>query len=190
MTAGASACRVGLAELLDYLCDESANDTADAIEDHLFECDVCAARIASLERVRAAVADAARDGEVVANVGGAFVERAARDGLTLREYRIPAGDVVPCTAGPEDLVVVRLAAEYGEAEELDLDAELHDLERETVTPLPARQVVVDRDLDEVILVFPGELVRGYPRSRWTLRLRGEGSGGRFEVGPFVMDHTP
>ena len=184
------ACTVGLGELLEYLFDEVGEERAEALEDHLFGCAACADRVASVERLRVAVAGAARRAEVVANVTGAFLARAARDGLTLREYRIPAGEAVPCTAGPEDFVVVRLAAGYWEVEDFDLDAELHDLERDAVTPLPRREVVVDRDLDEVILVFPGELVRGYPRSRWTLRLRGEGAGGPFEIGPFVMDHTP
>jgi len=190
VTAGTAPCTVGLAELLDYLFDAIPSERAEALEDHFFGCAACADRIASLERLRAAVAGAARRAEVAANVNAAFLERVARDGLTLREYRIRASESVPCTAGPEDLVVVRLAADYGEVEEFEVDAELHDLERETVTPLPARDVVVDRALDEVILVFPGELVRSYPRSRWILRLRGAGVGGRFEIGPFVMDHTP
>jgi hypothetical protein len=190
VTTGPTRCAVGLGELVDYLLGELGSERAEALEDHLFECGTCADRVDSLERLRAAVANAARRAEVVANVNGAFLERAARDGLTLREYRIPAGEAVPCSAGPEDLVVVRLAAEYGDLRDLALDAELHDLDREEVTPLPAREVVVDRDLDEVVLVFPGALVRSYPRSRWTLRLRGEGAGGPSEIGPFVMDHTP
>lgn len=193
MTAGPAPCTVGLPELLDYLFDvfeEVGSERADALEDHLFGCGACADRIASLERLRTAVTGAARRAEVAANVNAAFLERAARDGLTLREYRIPAGTTVPCAAGPEDLVVVRLAADYGAVEDFALAAELHDLERESVTPLPARDVVVDRGLDEVILVFPGQLVRSYPRSRWTMRLRGAGAGVRFEIGPFVMDHTP
>lgn len=184
------ACLVGLDELLDYLLGETASERLGAIEDHIFECDSCAERVESVERLREAVAGAARRGEIAANITTAFVERAIRDGLTVREYRIPEGGTVPCSAGPEDLWVVRLAGEFGDLEGLDLAAEFHDLEHEAVVPVPGRRVVIDQDRGEVILVFPGDLIRSYPRSRWTMRLRGEGAGGPLEFGPFVMDHSP
>lgn len=190
MTGGPLACPVGLDELLDHLLDETGADRSGAIEDHLFECDACAERLESLERLREAVAGAARRGEVAANVTTAFLERAVRDGLTVREYRITDGGTVLCSAGPEDLWVVRLAGEFGDLHGVDLEAEFHDLEHEAVMPMPGREVVIDHDLGEVILVFPGDQVRGYPRSRWTMRLHGEGVGGPLDFGPFVMDHTP
>ena len=183
-------CPLGLDDLLDYLLGELDAERAEAVEDHLFACSACADRLAALERLGASVADLARHAGVAANVNTAFLERAARDGVTMREYRIGEGEAVPCSTGPEDLWVVRLAADFGDLRDFGLDAELHDLERGEVTPLPGREVVVDRDRGEVILVFPGEVVRGYPRSRWTMRLRGEGAGGPVEIGTFVMDHTP
>lgn len=177
-------------DLLDYLLGELAAERRDALEDHLFGCAACAGRLGVLERLREAVADAARHGTVAANVNAAFLERAVRDGLELCEYRIPAGGAIPCGAGPEDLWVIRLAGDLAGVGDLRLEAELHDLEHDVVTPLPAREVVADRDAGEVIMVFPGDQVRAYPRSRWTLRLRGEGAGGAVEIGTFVMDHTP
>jgi hypothetical protein len=177
-------------DLLDYLLGELAPERCEALDDHVFGCAACAGRLAVLELLREAVADAARHGAVAANVNAAFVERALRDGLVLSEYRIAAGGAVPCRAGPEDLWVVRLAGELGGVGELRLEAELHDLEHEVVTSLPGREVVADREAGEVILVFPGDRVRAYPRSRWTLRLRGETAGGPVEIGLFYMDHTP
>jgi len=185
-----AACPVGLDDLLDHLVGELADERAEAVEDHLFTCDACAERLAAIERLEISVADLARHAGVAANVTAAFLERAARDGLTFKEYRIAEGGTVLCTAGSEDLWVVRLAADFRHLRDLGLEAELYDIERQEATPLPSREVVVDRDLGELLLVFPGEVVRGYPRSRWTLRLHGEGDDGPVEIGPFVMDHTP
>ncbi len=183
-------CGVPAETLLDHLLGELPADASERFEEHLFGCVDCAARLEALERLRAAVSASARAAEVALNADEALLERLARDGLTRREYRIPAGGTVLCQAGPEDLVVVRLAGDVHDVRDLRLDAEVLDLERDSAVDLPVREVVADRERDEVILVFPGEVIRGYPRSRWTMRLHGEGPAGPAEVGTFVMDHTP
>lgn len=190
MSDPASGCAAAPEALLEYVLGELPADASDRLEEHLFGCAECAARLEVLESLRAAVSQAARAAEVALNADEDLLERLARDGLTRREYRIPAGGTVLCQAGPEDLVVVRLAGKYGDVRDLRLDAEVVDLERDSAIDVPEREVVADRARDEVILVFPGQMIRAYPRSRWTMRLRGEGPGGPAEVGTFVMDHTP
>lgn len=180
------ACAVGFGELLDYVVGETQGEQAEALEEHLFECPRCARRLGVLDAIGRSVTEAVRRGGVGGSVNAAFLDKVRREGLTLRDYRIAEGTTVACSAGPEDLVVVRLAASFPQAEELRLDGTFHDLERDETAPLPARAVVVDRELGEVVLVFPGEVVRAYPRSRWTMHLHGE----REDLGPFVMDHTP
>jgi hypothetical protein len=140
--------------------------------------------------MRDAVAACVRSAEVGGSVGATFLERAVRDGLTVREYRIPDGDTVVCAAGPEDLVVVRLVGRFFDISDVELEVDVEDIEAATRVTLPRRPVVVDRDLGEVMLVFPGDVVRQYPRSRWTLRLHGRGNAGVSGRGPFVMDHWP
>jgi hypothetical protein len=176
--------------LVDYLLGELTAEEETSLEEHFFECDTCASRLRSIESIGLSVADAVLHAAVGANVNGAFVDRVVRDGLTVREYRIPAGETVACSAGPEDLVVVRLAADFGDAENLQLQVTLHDLERDETSPVPARRIEADRDLGEVVLVFPGEVVRTYPRSRWTLSVSADAPSGSTRFGPFVMDHTP
>jgi hypothetical protein len=176
--------------LLDYVLGELPAPAAERLEEHLFECAACAGQIEVLDRLRGSVARAARAGEVAVVADQDLLDRLARDGLSRREYRIPADGTVLCQAGPEDLVVVRLADVAPDLRGLRLEAEVVDLERDRTAELPAREVVVDRARGEVILVFPGEVIRGYPRSRWTMRLCGEGPEGPAEIGPFVMDHTP
>lgn len=190
MSDPASGCGAAPEALLEYVLGELPEEAAERLEEHLFGCAECADRLEVLESLRAAVSQAARTAEVALNADEDLLDRLERDGLTRREYRIPAGGTVLCQAGPEDLVVVRLAGEYHGVRDLRLDAEVVDLERDSAIELPVREVVADRGRDEVILVFPGQAIRGHPRSRWTMRLRGEGPGGPAEVGTYVMDHTP
>lgn len=190
MTKSGEACAGELGLLIDYLLGELPPGEEQRLEAHLFECPVCAARAESIERIGASIGDLVRHAGVGASVNGAFLERAIQDGLTLREYRIPAGETVSCTAGPEDLVVVRLEAEYGGSTELELDVAFHDLESGETAPVQTRPVVADHELGEIVLVFPGEVVRSYPRSRWTLRVHGSAPSGRTDLGQFVMDHMP
>jgi hypothetical protein len=175
---------------VDWLLGELPADEERGLEEHLFECAACAARAESVQRIANAVRDAVRRAAVGGNMNHAFLDRARSDGLTLREYRLTSGETVPCQAGPEDLVVVRLTAGFGGARDLRLDVELTDLERGESMPLATREVAADRELGEVVLVFPGEVVRSFPRSRWRMGLRAESSSGPVDLGPFILDHTP
>lgn len=190
MTTRHPSCDVGLDRLVDYLLDELPSEDAEALEEHLFLCSRCAARAESIDRLAAGVAEAARHAVISAVVAEPVVARARADGLTMREYRIPDGGFVACSAGPEDLTVVRLAADYRGAADLELEVVLHDLKSGATAPPMLRPVVADLDRGEVVLVFPGAVVRGYPRSRWSLRVLAASPAGPSELGRFEMDHTP
>jgi anti-sigma factor RsiW len=181
---------IELGNLVDYLLDELEPAEAERVEDHVFECSSCAKRLESIYRIADAVADAVRHGEVGGTVNDAVVTRATEEGLTVREYRIAPGETVPCAAGPEDLVAVRLSGDFAGFGELTLDTDFLDLETDQQAPTVSRPVLADRDRGEVVLLFPGSLVRTFPRSRWTLTVRGESEEGPRTVGTFVMDHTP
>lgn len=178
------------ADLVDYVLGELPETVVDALEEHLFGCPECAAELEALDRLGVAVRAAVRAGSVGANVTGAFLEHAAADGMTLRQYRLVSGQTVACSAGSEDLVVVRLAADFGPAQGLSLRVDYQDLDSGESHPLAAREVDVDLDLGEVVLVFPGTAVRAFPRSRWSLTIEAETGRQPVTYGPFVMDHTP
>lgn len=185
-------CPLDLEHALDYLQGEMPEAEAESLEEHLFDCVDCGPSFEALAGLRDSVAEAVRGAEVAGSVDGEFVERASQEGLEMCEYRITEGGTVSCKAGAEDFVVVRLAADFGDVHKLRLDCDFQDLERRISMPLPTRDVVVDRELGEILLLFPGDVVRSYPRSLWTLRLQGEriADGEGAEIGPFVMDHTP
>jgi hypothetical protein len=177
-------------DLVDYLLGELEEQEADALEEHLFECPVCAVDLEVIDRVAAAVRDAVHHGAVAANVSGAFLERATASGLSLREYRLAPGQTVACSAGPEDYIVIRLTGAFAGFDELSLRADFEDLDSGESYALPTQEVRADRELGEVLLVFPGAAVRAYPRSVWSLSLEGRWEGRETTFGPFVLDHTP
>jgi hypothetical protein len=143
-----------------------------------------------VERIATAVRAATGTAAVGVNVTGAFLDRAASDGLTVREYRLEPGQTVACSAGPEDLYVVRLAGDFTDVEGLTMRVDFRDLTSDASQPLPPREILPDLERGEVVLVFPGSDVRTYPRSLWTITLDGEVDGRPASYGPFVMDHTP
>jgi anti-sigma factor RsiW len=177
-------------DLIDLQLGELNGDAADALEEHLFECPLCATRLDELHRITAAVREAVASGSVGANVTGAFLSRARSCGLSLREYRLSPGQTVACSAGPEDLFVVRLAAEFAGSEALAAHVEVRDVGRGASQSMPPREVLPDLDRGEVVLVFPGTEVRAYPRSVWTVVLAGDVGGRTATYGPFILDHTP
>lgn len=181
---------ITLGDLVDYQLGELAGPAAENLEQHLFECPVCAARLDDVERIAAAVRRAVVRAEIGANVTGAFLDRAAADGLSRREYRLEPGQTVACSAGPEDLFVVRIAADFADAVELTAHVDFRDLSTGSSRTLPPRGVLPDVESGEVVLVFPGQEVRAYPRSVWTITVQGEVGGRAAGFGPFVLDHTP
>ena len=188
-------CPIDLEQTLAFLAGELPAGQAETLESHVFDCERCGPAFERVAGLREAVAEAVRNAEVAGNVDLMFVERASHEGLKMCEYRITEGGKVSCKAGAEDFVVVRLAADFDDVEKLRLDVDFQDLERRISMPLPTRDVVVDREHGEVFLLFPGDTVRGYPRSQWTIRIHGErlsaeGEVAQAEIGPFVMDHTP
>ena len=179
-----------LEQLVDYLSGDLDPATESRFEDHVFDCGFCAQRFQVIHDLGAAVADAFRHAMIGVNVNGALVERTQREGLTVREYRIAPDETVPCSASPEDLVAVRLSGDFASIGGLSVETEFLDIESGERAPTVSRSVEADRERNEIILLFPGELVRSFPRSQWTLTVYGEVEKRRRALGTFVMDHTP
>ena len=180
----------GLADLLAYQLGELDADGERSLEEHLFECSECAAQCEQIDRIVGAVRSRVAGAAIEANVSEAFLRRASDSGLTMREYRLEPSRTVACSAGPEDLYVVRLSGEFAATGALTAHVDFEDLTSGTVQTLPPREVLVDVSGGEVILVFPGSQVRTYPRSLWTIFIDAEVEGETERIGPFLMDHTP
>jgi hypothetical protein len=176
-------------EIADYVAGDLEPEAERRVEEHYFSCEACARRIEAVELLGRGIADAVGAGLIGGWISGDTVERLRRQGLRLREYRLQPGVSVNCTAAPaDDLVLLHLHGDFGEGPAV-VDVEFEDLSTGSVATHRDIEVSVDREHRRLTLVSTGDTIRAYPRSRWTMRVRGaEGAGA--PVGPFVLDHTP
>ena len=112
---------VDAAVLADYWLGALAGAEEEAVELHLLDCDSCGARLREVMALAEGVRKIAREGSLRMVVSDAFVQRAAEEGLRVRQYALPAGGGVECTVTAEDdLLIGRLAADLSGAARVDL----------------------------------------------------------------------
>ena len=112
---------VDAAVLADYWLAALAKPEEEAVEEHLFTCDDCGARLREVMALAEGVRQLAREGSLRMVVSDAFLKRAAGEGLCIREYAPPPGGSVQCTVTAEDdFLIGRLAANLSGAKRIDL----------------------------------------------------------------------
>lgn len=173
--------------LVDYAIGELPADRETALEAHLFECETCAGSLEWLMQVSAGIVGTVAAGAISVAATGDLVESIRRRGIGVREYTIAPGGTVQCTASPDDVfVAIGLAGLSAAAGDAEVATSFEDLESGVRGEQPTLTVPTDTALDRAIVLFPGDLVRSYPRSRWTMRVTG--AGGR--AGTYTLEHTP
>jgi hypothetical protein len=118
-------------------------------------------------------------------VSPSFLETASRQGLRVREYRVPAGGRVDCTVTAEDdLLVSYLAGDFRGVSRLDLVVQVEDGPEHRVFDVP-----VSPSSPEVIVAHAMPEVRAIQSCTMRLRLLAqEGEGDRL-VGEYTFAHT-
>lgn len=112
---------IDAAVLVDYWLAALAQSDEEAVEEHLLDCDRCGARLREVIALAEAIRNLAREGSLRIVVSDAFVQRAAEEGLRVREYSPPPGGAVECTVTAEDDILIgRLAANLRGAKRVDL----------------------------------------------------------------------
>ena len=112
---------IDAALLADYWLAALAEAEEAAIEEHLLGCDRCGARLRDVIALAEGVRSLAREGCLRMVVNDAFLERAAEEGLRVREYAPPPGGGVQCTVtADDDLLIGRLVANLSGATRVDL----------------------------------------------------------------------
>ena len=149
--------RIALTDLTDYAAGELPEAEAAAIEEHLFSCADCAARAAELEALVRAIRPAVRSAQVGGFVTDAILNRLAREGVRVRTFTLSPGAVVPCAVwDDDDLMVLRLRADFGGASELTVSQRVAGAE-------------VSRTTGQVAATSNGEII--YAQSAaWVLEL--------------------
>lgn len=112
---------IDAAVLSDYWLGALAGPDEESVELHLLGCDACAARLRDVSALAEGVRRLAREGNLQMVVTDAFLQRAAEEGLRIREYAPAPGGSVLCTVTEDDdLVIGRLAADVAGASRVDL----------------------------------------------------------------------
>ena len=112
---------IDAAVLADYWLGALPSREEEAAEEHLFDCDRCGALLRDVIALADGIRDLAREGSLEMIVSDAFLQRAAEEGLRIREYAPPPGGSVQCTVRAEDDILIgRLAADLSGATRVDL----------------------------------------------------------------------
>lgn len=176
---------IDLSELVLYWHGELAPEREAEVEEALFADHDLADRLHAIARLDRGVRALVAAGRLQAGLTVEAVAAMETAGLRLRTYRVAPGEVVPCTIAGEDLVVIRLHGDFGDATEVDLAVD-GTLEGQPSTTEHVTAVPVDRRASEVVLVYPGDRIRALPRSRFVYRMRVAGR----DVGEYGLDHHP
>lgn len=107
--------------LADYWAAALPMSEEERVEEHLLACDSCGDRLREIMSLGLAIRSVARAGDLRVIVSQEFLDRAAKEGLRIRQYAPPNGGSVDCTImQDDDLLVGRLAADVSKARRLDL----------------------------------------------------------------------
>jgi hypothetical protein len=173
------------ATLADYWLENDPPEI-DAIEEHLLGCDGCAGRLRGLAALGEGVRRLAREGVVEMVVTPSFLEKATREGLRAREYRVAPGGRVDCTVTPEDdMLVARLVADFQGLERLDIVAQ-----EEGQPPRRIEDVPIRPQATELIVAQAMPYVRTLRHVRYRIRLLSPDAGGERLLGEYTFDHYP
>jgi hypothetical protein len=172
--------------LLDYWVRDLADgDETDRVEEHLFACGDCSARLHGMTALGTGLATLVRQGRISGIVSRSLLNRMQRDGLHVRMYSLAPGDTVPCAVFPgDDLIVAALRADFTAVEAVTLsvtgsgDSPFNQLDNVPVSGLDG----------EVFWATPAAVVRQMQSMRLQLTLASAGAT-RAELGRYVLEHS-
>ena len=178
---------IGAAVLADYWLAALAKPEEEAVEEHLFTCDACGARLREVVALAEGVRKIARQGSLRMVVSESFLNRAAAEGLRVRQYTPPAGGGVQCTVTAEDdFLVARLAANLTGAKRVDLCL----CDERGVEQLRLPDIPVHSGASNVVYQESITWAKTMPTSTLIVRLvTFDEAGGERLLGEYTFNHT-
>lgn len=176
--------------LLGYWLGELPVSVEQDIEEHFFGCETCAGRLEELAALASGIRAAVRGGAVRAVITRPFLEQMKRQGLRIREYRVPPGGGVACTIRmDDDAVVGRMQAPLAGVTRVDL---LESLAIGDGVPRQSRveDVPFDPDSEEVIALPSAAALKRMPAHTFRVRLIAVDAAGERPLGEYTFAHTP
>jgi Putative zinc-finger len=178
---------IDAAVLADYWLAALSKAEEEDVEEHLFTCDECGARLQEVIALAEGVRKVAREGSLRMVVSDSFLKRAAEEGLRIREYAPPAGGGVQCTVTAEDdFLVARLAANLTGANRVDLCL----CDERGVEQLRLPDIPVHAGASDVFYQESITWAKAMPTSTLIARLVAfDAEGGERLLGEYTFNHT-
>jgi hypothetical protein len=178
---------IDAAVLADYWLAALAKPEEEAVEQHLFDCDECGARLREVIALAEGVRKLAREGSLRMVVSDTFLKRAAEEGLRVREYAPPAGGGVQCTVTAEDdLLIGRLAANLSGAKRVDLCI----CDERGVEQLRLPDIPVQSGASNVVYQESITFAKAAPTNKMIMRLVAfDEAGAERVLGEYTFNHT-
>lgn len=174
------------AVLADYWLALLSQPEEARLEEHLFTCDDCNARLSEMIALGEELRKLAHEGSLRMVVSETFLERAAAKGMTVRQYAPPRGGKVDCTVTLEDdLLIGRLVGDFSESKIIDLAlCDGHGIEQMRMTDIPFRP-------GEGTLLLHESITRAKaaPSEVMIARLVAIDDEGERLVGEYTFNHT-
>jgi hypothetical protein len=173
-----------LDSLIQYWLGELDDEHEAAVESHYSGCAACTERLEEIVALGDGVRRAFAAGLLHTFITPEFATRLKQQGLSVREYRVPAGGSVNCSVGPEDDAVLgRLEAPLAGVERLDAIIVTNDGGRMMDIPF-------DPVGGEVVMASSLRRLRALPACREIVRLVAVGRDGERVLGEYTFNHSP
>jgi len=178
---------MSLPDLLEYWLDTAPDERLDGVEEHLLGCASCSARLEGVAALGAAIRSIVGEGDLRVFVSDDFVDRLARQGLRLRQYRVPPGGRVDCTVtARDDIMIARLGAPSALASRVDLViCDESGREGARVENIPSPGAGAD-----IVFMEPIEALRRLQATVIRVRLLGVEEKEERLLGEYAFHHTP
>lgn len=180
-----AACASPIADdrLIDYWTGDLPEPESAALEEHLFTCVDCHARLDEVSSIAGGVAALARQGRISGIISRGLLNRLQRDGVRVRQFTLDPGETVPCAAFPgDDVVVTSLQADLSGVRSVSLRVTgPGDVLFGAIDDIPVPAAATG-----VLWATPGAFVRSMPSQALRLTIR---SSDDALLGEYVLEHT-
>jgi hypothetical protein len=171
--------------MVDYWSGGLTSQQSETIEEHVFGCGACAARLEAVASLAAGIASLSRRGRLSGIISRATLNQLQRDGVRVRVYSLAPGEVVPCAVFPDDdLVVTSMRGDFAGLDTVTLSVTAST----PVFGAVLDDVPVSAAEGELLWATPGSVIRQMPTARVTLTVKAAGANGR-RIGEYVLDHS-
>jgi hypothetical protein len=178
---------IDAAVLADYWLGLLESPDEEAVEEHLFACDLCGDRVREIVALAEGLRQLAREGSLRMIVTDSFLKRAAAEGLRVRQYAPPPGGSVQCTVTAEDDILIgRLAANLTGVSRVDLSICNEAGVEQTRLP----DIPFDSGTGQVIYQESITFLKAAPTNQMIARLvTVDEAGTEALLGEFTFNHT-